>query len=219
MKIKGSVRRFGKHMIVAAVVVSLGLAAGVIFSDRTEQPAKADPVPVAQTKWDFAYTGNYQTWTVPESGYYKFEAWGAEAYPAGAFSGKGAYTQGVLSLTQGETIYIYVGQGNNSAGGGTSYNGSAGTSGGWPGGGATDFRLVANANWRDFNSLKSRIMIAAGGGAGSGTNTSQGGYGGALTGGKGVGVAGGGTQTAGGTGGGYTASGFGFGGGGCGGGG
>ncbi|EAY13225.1 hypothetical protein TVAG_097950 [Trichomonas vaginalis G3] len=34
------------------------------------------------------------------------------------------------------------------------------------GGGATDIRLVKTANWFDFDSLKSRIMVAAGAGSG-----------------------------------------------------
>ena len=57
------------------------------------------------------------------------------------------------------------------------------------GGGATDVRLV-NGAWNDFDSLASRIMVAAGGGgAYNGDNynwkSNPGGYGGALTGGDG----------------------------------
>lgn len=49
------------------------------------------------------------------------------------------------------------------------------------GGGATDVRLVGGA-WNNFDSLKSRIMVAAGGGGGSGhEGLSTGGYAGGLT--------------------------------------
>ena len=47
------------------------------------------------------------------------------------------------------------------------------------GGGATDIRLVAN-DWDNFESLKSRIMVAAGGGGA--TNLTAGGAGGGLEG-------------------------------------
>ena len=59
-----------------------------------------------------------------------------------------------------------------------SFNGGAiGTSYASSGGGATDIRLVSG-NWNDFDSLKSRIMVAAGGGGA--TTWSRGSYGGAA---------------------------------------
>ena len=65
------------------------------------------------------------------------------------------------------------------------FNGGGGYSSGYTdfnnctGGGATDIRL-ASGNWNDFNSLKSRIMVAAGGG-GNVSPVTLPGYGGGLT--------------------------------------
>ena len=97
----------------------------------------------------------------------------------------------------------------------TSFNGGTGSSGGYPGGGATDIRLL-NKAWDDLESLKSRIMIAAGAGAGN----IQFSHGGGLVGIK-SGVATAGTQTYPGTNqhATYLPPSFGVGGGGCGGGG
>ncbi len=142
--------------------------------------------------YEFDYTGNYQTFTAEESGNHKFEAWGASAVSS---NGKGAYTSGNLELTKGDVIYIYVGEGNNGTTNGTSFNGGTGDYGGAAGGGATDFRLVSG-DWYDFDSLKSRIMVAAGAGAGGLNNGTAYSHGGILT---GIGTPSGGqgaTQTA-----------------------
>ena len=152
--------------------------------------------PEIQNKSEFAYTGSTQTYTVPLSGYYKIEAWGAQGGNSG---GKGAYTYGEIFLEKGKILYIQVGGkgGNNPAGvaqaakGG--YNGGGSTQGqeccsGAPrtfgtGGGATDIRLIGGA-WNDDASLKSRVMVAAGGGGRftQGSSTGTGGAGGALNG-------------------------------------
>ena len=151
----------------------------------------------------FEYTGSYQAYTAPRTGTYRIDLWGAQGgTTTNASGGKGAYTSGVLSLNEGETIYIYVG-GQGSA---RSSSDSAGTiTGGWnggaignknrtiysqansSGGGATDIRLVSG-EWNDATSLNSRIMVAAGGG---GTYEADGvliagGAGGALKGAPGV---------------------------------
>jgi hypothetical protein len=141
---------------------------------------------------NFDYTGDVQSFTAPRDGYYKLEAWGAQG-GNGSVS-KGAYTSGIIHLNANEIIYIYVGEGLSSVSNGTSFNGGTADVGGWPGGGATDFRLV-NGNWNDATSLTSRIMVAAGSGAGSGNNTINLGAGGALSGLSGGGTAGG-TQIA-----------------------
>lgn len=165
--------------------------------------------------YDYDYTGNYQVFTAPISGTYKVELWGAQGggtdYSTKGVSpgGKGAYTVGTIYLNEKETIYIYVGGGGpnvtiDNVGNETTYfsnynGGGAGTfdtnespnSGehGFPGGGATDIRVLSGL-WDNDNSLKSRIMVAAGGGGGgwSGNGSSDqyyangGGHGGALSG-------------------------------------
>ena len=83
----------------------------------------------------FSYTGAQQTFTVP-SGVTSIEikAYGAEggSHPSnGSDGGLGGYAIGNLSVTAGNTLYIYVG----GEGAYSSSTNSSGTSGGWNGGG------------------------------------------------------------------------------------
>ena len=145
---------------------------------------------VAETSYiDYEYTGDYQPFTVPVSGYYKMEAWGAQGGTVlynGATSdyigGFGAYTSGYIYLNQNDTLYVYAGGkggdgltakttalgGYNGGGTGDHDNSDNEVSGG--GGGATDIRLVSGT-WNDATSLNSRIMVAAGGGGGADVKT------------------------------------------------
>lgn len=136
--------------------------------------------------------GTEQVYIVPETGTYKIELWGARGGESTAFldtsvtHGKGAYTSGEIRLKKGTKLYLQVGsRGENgekikdslrftafgfpSAGGKGGYNGGGDAmddsemNAGGGGGGATDVRLVSG-KWDDFDSLKSRIMVAAGGG-------------------------------------------------------
>lgn len=147
----------------------------------------------------FNYTGIEQEYVVPEDGYYKIECWGAQGGTYNnATGGNGAYTKGIINLAKGEKLYVYVGECYNGSkqtmsynGGGSGSNGTTGKETNTNGGGATDVRLV-NGNWDEFESLKSRIIVAAGGGGGyTSPNSvrdygySYGGYGGALIGGNG----------------------------------
>ena len=146
---------------------------------------------------NFGYTGNFQEFTVPYTGFYKIELWGAQ----GGDGGAGGYSTGTIKLTAGEKLYFYVGfkptvnatechdSINNS-----SFNGSAiGSCRG--GGGATDVRLVSGA-WNNINSLISRIMVAGGGGGRY--YAGHGGVGGGLIGGTSNHNTAGGTQITGG---------------------
>ena len=110
---------------------------------------------------------------------YKIECWGASGgnsyigwnssnsieYINTVYGGKGGYCSGRIVFPSNFNIYLYVGQSGEENiektfnGGGTAaleYNARSG-------GGATDVRLT-NGIWSDFNSLKSRIIVAAGGG-------------------------------------------------------
>ena len=131
----------------------------------------------------YSFTGSVQTFIAPKTAVYKFEAWGASG--ASLYGddtvqgGAGAYTSGEIKLQKGQEIYVYVGGEGTMAyvENGTAYTAPGGWNGGgssWSqtsqplrmygaGGGATDFRLV-KGNWNNFDSLKSRIMVAAGGG-------------------------------------------------------
>ena len=146
---------------------------------------------------EFNYTGDVQAYTIPTTGKYKIELWGAQGNNPETLrilGGKGAYTSGIIELNEGETIYVYVGEhredrlesfnaGTTGGTGNDSVNG--GSVNGYGGGGATDIRLVSGA-WNDDNSLASRIMVAGGGGGASNyAYYAEGGVGGTLTGGDG----------------------------------
>ncbi len=120
---------------------------------------------VADITYD--YTGNYETFTVPCDGSYQIELWGAAGgSPEEAPYGQGAYTKGTISLKKDDKLYVYVGEkgtnNRNATFNGGGYGGN-GSDFGYSGGGATDIRLI-NGNWDNLESLKSRIMVAGGGG-------------------------------------------------------
>jgi hypothetical protein len=121
---------------------------------------------------EYKYTGATVTYEIPHDGLYRFELWGASTSPA---SGLGAYTKGDIRLTKGTKLYLNVG--------GNAANYSGGVLSGRSGvrsGGATDIRVLGGA-WNDAAGLRSRIMVAAGGGS-YGATGKPGGYGGGLTG-------------------------------------
>ncbi len=96
------------------------------------------------------YYGSYQSWTVPTTGTYTIEAWGAEggtptSYPQST-GGKGARMRGDFTLTAGEVIRILVGQ-----------QGKSGTNDGGGGGGTYVAKQTGNVP-----------LIVAGGGGGGG---------------------------------------------------
>ena len=135
-----------------------------ITSLRDEADAIYDDIYISEYSKDFDYTGDYQTYVVPEDGNYKVQLWGASGGINNVHLetvGSGGYTLGNVFLVKNTLLYIYVG--GCGSGCGTSWNGggSAETSGG----GATDVRLN-NGLWNNLASLRSRIMVAAGGGGG-----------------------------------------------------
>ena len=145
--------------------------------------------------FNFDYTGSVQQITLPK-GKYKLQCWGAQggtSYGSSNGAGsKGGYSEGVLTLTEKTTLYIFVGgQGSRGSstslvnggwnGGGasvgyTSYN-SGGTNGySYPacGGGATDISTVTSSmsyssgrTNRSAASLLARCIVAGGGAGGS----------------------------------------------------
>ena len=111
------------------------------------------------------------TYTVPTTGIYKLEAWGAQGGGTSSVpGGSGAYTAGSIILTKGEKLYIYVGENYNGYretlsfnGGGSGTYSTAESSVNFNGGGGTDIRLVSG-DWNNNEGLNSRIMVAGGGG-------------------------------------------------------
>ena len=147
----------------------------------------------------YEYTGDYQSFVAPVSGYYQISLYGASGsdYNDTYSGGRGAYTEGMLYLNQNEIIYIYVGESKPAQSFDAAYNGGGagnyaadmnGMQYGYSGGGATDVRyfgeIDVNDNILKWNSevgLNSRIMVAAGGGGAgfsTGNNTYTYGYGG-----------------------------------------
>ena len=132
-------------------------------------------------KYEFSFTGDAQTVILPP-GIYSFECWGAAGREFNGNThykpcGKGAYVFGKLRVDYFYKFYIYVGEKGNfekkSIFGGGGYSD-------YPGGGATDIRLQKASLDYDFASLKTRIIVAAGGGGAD--SLSAGGSGGGLKG-------------------------------------
>jgi hypothetical protein len=136
-------------------------------------------IPVA----NFDYTGNVQSYTVPLTGTYKIECWGAsggndDGGGAIGYGGRGGYTEGYIKLNEDKRLYVYVGSQGIIYNQSIYFNGGGITYGAASGGGSTDIRLISG-DWNSFESLKSRIMVAAGGGGGENAGK-DGGAGGGL---------------------------------------
>ena len=126
-----------------------------------------------------------------QPGIYLIELWGASGGYTNSeplLGGYGAYTSGYITLKKKSVFYFYLGQqGKNNGpptynGGGRGSNSPLGDSTAGSGGGASDMRYISG-EWNDTESLKSRIIVSAGG-AGSAYYYKfiQGGHGGAITG-------------------------------------
>lgn len=155
---------------------------------------KGKTYPVGQV-FNFAYTGSVQQITLPK-GKYKLQCWGAQggtSYGSSSGAGsKGGYSEGVLTLTEKTTLYVFVGgkgsRGSSSSlvnggwnGGGASVGFSSYSSGStygysYPacGGGATDISTVTSSmsyssgrTNRSSASLLARCIVAGGGAGGS----------------------------------------------------
>ena len=107
------------------------------------------------TSYEFAFTGTYKSFILTP-GVYNFTLAGSNgaADSGGSIGGYGAVVSARLRLTKNTTFYAYVG-------GRTSFNG--GGKGQFASGSASDVRLVAG-DWNNFDSLKSRVIVAGGGG-------------------------------------------------------
>ena len=138
------------------------------------------------TVYDYSYTGNVQSVTLP-AGCYKLETWGAQGGSSTAYSmdgENGGYASGIVKLDREANLYITVGSKggdvssridghsglNNNGGynGGGSGSGSAGPGGG----GATHVATssaVLSSNGGSATEIPGLLMIAGGGGGGKGT--------------------------------------------------
>ena len=127
----------------------------------------------------FSTTNGIQLWTVPATGSYRIEAWGAQGGTSNSYrGGYGSRMRGDFSLIAGEIIRILVG--HQGSVGGHTQDGNPVAAGG---GGTYVVRTPYNSN--------ASILVIAGGGGGSSNNTwssaaggdaptyNDGGYGGA----------------------------------------
>ncbi|PEN67744.1 hypothetical protein CN545_18230 [Bacillus toyonensis] len=185
-KQKNGLKRISKiftKKTLSCLVLSVGISLGGIPL-ISNSSAYAD-----SNSWDFQYTGNVQSFTVPYTGTYKLTTWGAqggdnsfETFPGNSDQGGlGGYAEGEVSLTKGETIYVVVGgQGENAVNdenkGG--YNGGGDSSWGSGGGGATHIATVDGLLASLSNNTSAILIVAGGGGgvAGGGKSDRDGGY-------------------------------------------
>ena len=80
-------------------------------------------VSIIEGSYDYNFIGGEDEFTVPVTGYYRLEAWGAEGGSASsARGGYGGYTTGLAYLTKGTKLYINVGgKGTNASTNNTEY--------------------------------------------------------------------------------------------------
>ena len=120
--------------------------------------------------YSFEYTGAPQVFHA-FPGLFEIQLWGASGIlffdsvenGCAKYKARGAYVSGLIKIDQVFDFFVYVvenGKYNRGTFNGNSQQNSL------AGGGATDIRLEKNTNWYDFDSLKSRIMVAAGAGSG-----------------------------------------------------
>ena len=142
-------------------------------------------------EWAFDYTGSAQEFTVPYTGTYNIELWGAQG---GNFNdieigGYGAYSTGFINLSKNNRLYVNVGgaglknESDSSSYIDGGYNGG-GAGGATSGGGATHIAIKTGL-LNILESEKDKIIIVSGGGGAASNmtaNTSFGGHGGGYIG-------------------------------------
>ena len=105
-----------------------------------------------------------QEWTVPSTGTYRIEAYGAQGGNRDGAGGKGAIMRGDFSLDEGDIIFILVGQkGTDSYNRDYNYQGKASNDGGGGGGGTFVIKKSGNGV---SNAQTADILGIAGGGGG-----------------------------------------------------
>lgn len=169
-------QRIWRALLVLALFASVVVATPVLA-------VSANPTPDCSAGTSctilFNYTGDFYQWNAPVSETFTLEVWGAQggtaenSTPNLTAGGKGGYAKGNISVTSGQTLYIYVGgQGASSGtslsnqlsggynGGAVGYNGDNINYRGSGGGGGTDIRTGGSA-------LANRVIVAGGGAGGA----------------------------------------------------
>ena len=129
------------------------------------------------TEWTFDYTGGEQTFTVPLSGTYKLETWGAQggSYDETYYGGYGGYSTGEIKLEKDQNLFLSIGGsgsiGNSGNivggynGGGTAFAQGDHSSYAGGGGGATHISVTLGV-LSTLENKKDDILIVSGGGGG-----------------------------------------------------
>lgn len=121
-----------------------------------------------QTVYNYGYTGGMQSLSVPVTGKYFLQVWGAEGstfywdgfHPLiSGKPGKGGYGSGYVNLTQGQVIYICVGGSDAYNGGGATFS---------KGGGATHIG-TKNGTLAQYGNTNGLFIVAGGGGGAGGS--------------------------------------------------
>ena len=125
-----------------------------------------------ETVFNFDYTGREQTFTVPVSGTYKLELWGAQGGSSYlTVGGYGGYSKGMISLDKNQKIYVNVGGTTTGINGG--YNGggdgnttTVGDVNLYLGGGGATHIATKTGLLSELENYKPNILIVSGGGGG-----------------------------------------------------
>lgn len=158
----------------------------------------------------FEYTGAVQTFTVPRTGTYTLEAWGAAGGKGADEGAYGGYAKAQFNLSIGDVLYIYVGGKGGDGGASTSTTRGAGGVGGWNGGRDGGASYFSDDGWRgggggggathiavspigvigilsltklsSYEGSEGHLLLVAGGGGGGSWATNTAGAGGGTTG-------------------------------------
>ena len=178
-------------LAVLTLILILAIDSGIRKNNTAIVDAIKDELNAAsKSRWTFTYSATPEAFTVPETGTYQLEVWGASGGSLGGAVGNGGYATAKLTLTYNSTIYVVVGSAGNSYNGGYNGGGNGGEStgvegsqSGAGGGGATHI-ATATGTLETLRTQQSSILIVAGGGGGTGVE-GIGGVGGGTTGGNG----------------------------------
>ena len=139
----------------------------------TSRTPRAFKTPSQTVIYDFDYTGSIRSFTVPFSGTYQLECWGAQGGSSTYPGGYGGYSTGLISLTKGETLYLGIGgvgtgPSASPVNGGYNGGGSVTLSGGssCSGGGCTHIATVSG-ELKQLQANQDAVLIVAGGGGGA----------------------------------------------------
>ncbi len=160
--------------IIALSLIIINMSASHSKLSKTVNSKNRIQLKTSKMQFDFDYTGGEQTFTVPLSGTYKLETWGAQGGVGGYttyYGGYGGYSIGIYKLSKQQILYLNVGStGTHGKPGKGGYNGGGDGaisttyySGG--GGGATHIATTSGL-LSTLENNKDTILIVSGGGGG-----------------------------------------------------